>query len=220
MSQESNAGTPPPFQEGPGSQPMEATIIPDPQIAWETHTVISTPNSEAVWHRVKHMGLVGDPADGGENGVGWGLPGRFTRLLLEISPSTDIPAGASPMQADAAVRDVPRASYVVTREVDDERMTILWESDWPEPGQQRMRYTYRVALEPGVGGTTVIRTGLRAVNVGNPQPGDSELDGEALAKHGDSDRAEVTRSGRARRRAGWLALKNRLTRAANAAETS
>jgi len=198
----------------------ELVIIPDEelQVAWQTNTEVPTDNVGELWRWVSHMGLVGDEASGGENGSGWGLPdSRWVPARLRTPATLD---GTRPLAVGARVRDVAKDSYGEVVEIDHDKRTVLFKSDWPAktPGVEPIRYTYRITLEEGWKGrkgSTIMKTEMRATNVPHArlmQMFGPTLDQKAmeafvrtLTRRADPERAAAIDRARYRKRVGTVA---------------
>lgn len=196
-----------------GAKPLEETIIPSPQVQWETATEMPTAHIEEVWQRLTHLGLVGSEEEGCENGAGWVPVHRFLPQKLRFTKTLE---GTRAMEEGTRLRDAHKDSYVVTREVNEAGKSILWESEWP--GADPIHYTYRITLELGTkSGTTVIRTGLRATNmsVGTAwalNKAGQRLDAKGMALFGrgltefvDPEQAKLMRRQRTKKYVGYAA---------------
>lgn len=161
------------------------------------------------------MGLVGDEAAGGENGSGWGLPdSRWVPARLRTPATWD---STRPLEVGTRVRDFAEGSYGEVVEIDPDKRTVLFKSDWPAkaPGVEPMRYTYRITLEPGWEGSTIMKTAMRATNVPHArlmQMFGPTLDQKAmeafartLTRRADPERAAAIDRARYRKRVGTVA---------------
>ncbi len=194
----------------------ELGIVPDPQVAWQAHAEMPTSKIDEAWEWISRLGLVGDEVAGGENAAGWGLPdSRWVPKTLR-SPATL--EGTRVLEAGMKVRDALEGSYAEVIEIDHDRKTVLFKSDWPpkSPGEPPMLYTYRITLEPGWrGDNAIITTDMRATNVRHPrlmQRFGPSLDQKAmevfargLARRVDPEQAGIADKAKARKHLGYAA---------------
>jgi len=193
----------------------ELEIIPADkvQVAWQTHTELPTTNIDEAWRWISRLGLAGEP----ENGAGWGLPNSWWVPRALRSPEN--PNEARELYVGARVRDVAEGSYGEVVEIDPDRRTVLFKSDWPSkiPGQKPLLYTYRMTLDPGWDGedTTILTTEMRATDVRHPrlmQKFGPALDAQGmrlfargLTRRVDPEQAALASSVRVKKRLGAVA---------------
>lgn len=140
------------------------TIIPSPDLAWDTPVVVSKTAEEA-WAGRYGITRMGSTQDGLAGPL---LPRRFDPVLPPHmrSLAVDAPEPRRLQVGDTIPDGYPNSVGTVI-ELDDERRTMVIDTLWPsKKGRPGLHYTWQLTVEPGAEeGTSVIVARTRMENV-------------------------------------------------------